>query len=842
MQQLASHDQLKFLRALYRERFDAFAQAAFDIVNPSQKFEWNWHIECLTEHLMAVEHGEIKSLIINLPPRNLKSFLVSIAFPAWCFARNSHSQFIVASHSLQPLAEKLSSDTRRLIESDWYKKLFPEVVLDKAMATQLVTSDNGHRLAISAFQSPTGVGADCFVAGTMVTVFGGEKDIKDICVGDQVLSYCHKTNRYMFRKVVATRVKSSRNIIKLRTNNGRKIKCTADHRFYLEDVGGYVEANRIQPENRLSGKRIIPDSLCSLQKGNSYKTLRYAEENRKELSGYILWPRMFFKASFLQKLKVMSCLPKKLCSEWKCLLLKRMQETRFGKEEENNNNSMQGMQKGFCKKTLQSNVLFERLQKFKSFKKYDWSGKFELFRKSKIWSTLFSNAPPCDGERCNGMLCMWKEIKASCSSYRSRSEKQSCGKYDNTMSFLPFESSSFESDSVSSIERLSGTEELVYDIQVEGAHNFFAEGLLVHNCIILDDINKPDEALSDVIRTGVNGWIDNTAMSRFNDRRTGRFICVQQRVHENDATGHILSKGGDVVHLVLPIQNRTGKDIVIKLGNKVWTMKDGDYLHKERFTPEIVADIERDLGSYPFAGQYLQSPVPIGGGMLKQEWVKYYNKVNPRTMNVYILCDPANISNDPNLSIARRREKKSDWTAFVVVGLNTDGNKYLLDVVRDKFNPTERIDALFELHRKWSGLAGRPAKVGYEKYGMMTDTHYIQLKMEEENYRFNMIELGGSMSKVDRIGRLIPDLERGNWYFPNKIMYTDSRGLTFDLVSEIIKTEMEMFPVSKHDDCLDALSRIYSEELNATFPRLKKPDLIGSSETINDATDAWVGW
>ena len=53
---------------------------------------------------------------------------------------------------------------------------------------------------------------------------------------------------------------------------------------------------------------------------------------------------------------------------------------------------------------------------------------------------------------------------------------------------------------------------------------------------------------------------------------------------------------------------------------------------------------------------------------------------------------------------------------------------------------------------------------------------------------------------------------------------------------------MEMFPVSKHDDCLDALSRIYSEELNATFPRLKKPDLIGSSETKNDAASAWVGW
>lgn len=522
MQQLALQDRDSFLRALYRERFDAFAQAAFDIVNPSQKFEWNWHIECLCEHLMAVERGEIKSLIINLPPRNLKSYLVSIAFPAWCFARNPHYQFIVASHSLQPLAEKLNTDTRRLIESEWYKKLFPEASLEKAMATQLVTTDNGHRIATSAFQSPTGVGMD---------------------------------------------------------------------------IG------------------------------------------------------------------------------------------------------------------------------------------------------------------------------------------------------------------------------------------------------ILDDANKPDEALSDIIRTGVNGWVDNTFMSRFNDRRTGRFICVQQRVHENDVTGHILSKGGDVVHLVLPIQNRTGRDIVITLGDKQWVMKDGEYLHEERFTPKIVAEIERDLGSYAFAGQYLQTPVPIGGGLLKPEWIKYYDKANSSAMNIYILCDPANISNDPNLSISRRREKKSDWTAFVVVGLHTDGNKYLLDVVRDKFNPTERINALFDLHRKWSGLSGKPPKVGYEKYGMMTDTHFIKLKMEEENYRFNIIELGGTMSKVDRIGRLIPELERGQWYFPKKLMYTDTRGLTFDLISEIINGEMATFPVSKHDDCIDALSRIYDGDINAYYPRISKPDYVGSDDMAHESNGlSWVNW
>ena len=522
MRRVGSQDKFKLLQSLYLQKFDAFAQAAFPIVNPLKEIDWNWHIDCLCAHIQAVEEGKIKALVVNLPPRNLKSFLFSIAYPAWAWARNPTMQFMAASHSLQPLAEKLNADCRRLVESEWYRLYFPHVKLDKATNTQLVTSQNGHRIATSVYQSPTGVGADCLVG---------------------------------------------------------------------------------------------------------------------------------------------------------------------------------------------------------------------------------------------------------------------------------------------------------------------------------DDLNKPDEALSDVLRKGANDWVDNTFMSRLNDRRTGRFICVQQRVHENDVTGHLLEKGKGITHVVLPIQNRTGRDIVIKLGSQEWVMPDGDYLHKERFTPEIVRDLEVDLGSYSFAGQYLQTPVPIGGGLIKPEWIKYYDKANPAPMNVYILCDPANISNDPNISVARRREKKSDWTAFIVVGLHTDGNKYVLDVVRDKFNPTERVEALFQLHRKWNGLSGKPPKVAYEKYGMMTDTHYIRKTMEDDNYRFPIIEVGGIMSKVDRIGRMIPDLENGRWYWPKKLIYRDSRGLTVDLVQEIITGEMATFPMSKHDDCLDAMSRIYSEELNAIFPKLAASSLIGSDELVNDGAElGWVGW
>ena len=145
-------------------------------------------------------------------------------------------------------------------------------------------------------------------------------------------------------------------------------------------------------------------------------------------------------------------------------------------------------------------------------------------------------------------------------------------------------------------------------------------------------------------------------------------------------------------------------------------------------------------------------------------------------------------------------------------------------MVRERLNSTERVDTLFMLHRKWNDLGGKPPKVGYEKYGMMTDTHYIKDKMGQEGYRFSLIELGGRMAKEERIRRLIPDMQTGRWWFPANLMYTDGEGRTFDLVKELIYSEMPSFPRARHDDMIDALSRIYEEDLMLSFPRLKQTE------------------
>jgi predicted phage terminase large subunit-like protein len=314
--------------------------------------------------------------------------------------------------------------------------------------------------------------------------------------------------------------------------------------------------------------------------------------------------------------------------------------------------------------------------------------------------------------------------------------------------------------------------------------------------LIIDDPINPKEGNSATIRENAIREIRSTLFSRFNDIRTSKTILIMQRLHENDPTGNLLSDG-NWTHLKLPAEAKTS--VHIKINDKEWRMEKGDIL-TPRLPKAALEQMQIDLqGAY--AGQYLQEPVPPEGNEIKSAWYQYYKTINSQRMNVYILVDAAN-----------SKRKGSDYTAMMVVGLNDDGNYYLLDIVRGHMNPTERIDKLFEIHRKWA--AGKAVKVGYEKYGLMTDTFYIKAKQESENYRFPVIELGGRQSKEDRIRAIIPDLERGKWWFPETLMQGDK-----DLIKQLLFDEMAFFPLARHDDMLDAMARIKDEDLCTVFPR-----------------------
>lgn len=354
--------------------------------------------------------------------------------------------------------------------------------------------------------------------------------------------------------------------------------------------------------------------------------------------------------------------------------------------------------------------------------------------------------------------------------------------------------------------------------------------------VILDDPINPKEAISQTIRDTTNETISSTIPTRFNDARNAKWLMIMQRLHDNDPTGHFV-EDDDRWHLLkLPAENKTSKPFVYIVRGNEYRLEPNQLLFPQRLTREVLDDFRDDLGDYNYAGQILQEPVPVGGNELQVQWVQHYAQggISPKTMNVVILADAAG-GEETN----KKKNKNSDWTAMMVVGLAPDNNYYLLDIVRDRLNPTERIETLFLLHRKWNGLCGKPPKVGYEEYGLMTDIHYIRKKQKEDGYNFPIIKLGGRMNKEDRIRRLIPDLQTNRWYFPHSLMYVDNEGRTFDLIQEILTSEMPTFPKARFDDMLDALSRIYEDDLKLVFPKPKKSKPQHSTSTGSQEED-WI--
>ena len=149
--------------ALLRRDFCTFIQRCFYELNPQTDFHMNWHIEVMSAKLDAVRKGKIRRLIINVPPRHLKSICASVALPAWCLGHNPAAQVLCVSYA-QDLSDKLARDCRNIVMSRWYQRLFPtRMSTMKQSVQEFTTTSHGYRLATSIGGVLTGRGADLII-------------------------------------------------------------------------------------------------------------------------------------------------------------------------------------------------------------------------------------------------------------------------------------------------------------------------------------------------------------------------------------------------------------------------------------------------------------------------------------------------------------------------------------------------------------------------------------------------------------------------------------------------------------------------------------------------------
>jgi hypothetical protein len=143
-----------------RQDFASFAARCFHDLNPQTELAINWHLEVIAAKLSAVREGRVRRLIINLPPRHLKSLMASVAFPAWCLGHDPSAQILCVSYA-QDLSDKLARDCRSIMMSPWYRQIFPARLAPHRQAVQeFLTTRQGYRLATSTGGVLTGRGAD----------------------------------------------------------------------------------------------------------------------------------------------------------------------------------------------------------------------------------------------------------------------------------------------------------------------------------------------------------------------------------------------------------------------------------------------------------------------------------------------------------------------------------------------------------------------------------------------------------------------------------------------------------------------------------------------------------
>lgn len=148
-------------RAIARQSFAGFVRAAWHVLEPTSELKWGWSLDAICEHFEAVTNGEVKKLLINVPPGCMKSLLTGVLWPAWEWGPKGRPglRYLGTAHK-QDLGVRDNLKCRRLIQSEWYQERWPmKLTSDQNAKTKFENEHTGFREAM-AFTSLTGSRGD----------------------------------------------------------------------------------------------------------------------------------------------------------------------------------------------------------------------------------------------------------------------------------------------------------------------------------------------------------------------------------------------------------------------------------------------------------------------------------------------------------------------------------------------------------------------------------------------------------------------------------------------------------------------------------------------------------
>lgn len=255
-----------------------FIQEAWHVVEPHTPYQHNWHIDAISAHLEAATFQLIRNLIINIQPRHMKSLLVSVFWPVWCWTFMPHTQWLFISHR-QALSTRDNLKRRRIIESPWYQKNFGEVfqlAWEQRQKSWFENRSGGHMIA-SGLTGSIGLGADYIVADDILNrehAFSLAQRERANTVWDETLSTRGNNPNTVVKVIIAQRL-HQRDIV--------------GHLAELETQGGDVFDRLIIPTEYEPDNPMPPTSI--------------GWRDPRTRRGQLLWPNRFGPA-YIARLKV----------------------------------------------------------------------------------------------------------------------------------------------------------------------------------------------------------------------------------------------------------------------------------------------------------------------------------------------------------------------------------------------------------------------------------------------------------------------------------------------------------------------------------------------------------
>ena len=373
--------------------------------------------------------------------------------------------------------------------------------------------------------------------------------------------------------------------------------------------------------------------------------------------------------------------------------------------------------------------------------------------------------------------------------------------------------------------------------------------------VVIDDPHDVHKSESDIVRTDTVRWFRETITDRLNNLDDSAIIIIMQRVHQLDISGFILEQGWPYCHLMVPMEYEAGREPFNTIGWVDPRQEEGELAWPERFSPEAVANIEREKGSFAYAGQYQQRPAPRGGGIIKREHWRPYTAEDCGKFGVPWPKFPVMSYTVLSLDTAQTEKKQNDPSAGVVLGVCRDiwENRRLILM----WAWAERLE-LYELIRKVEETCkkfkvdrvliedkanGLPVAHELRRRGQIISDVMRSNPKTQDRADFGVQLVTPEGDKIARAYAVQNLFEVGLIYAPAES--TGNGDYLFKDWADKVMTELAEMPKGAHDDLADAMTQAlaHMRQLGlAQLPDEDDLDRIEENKYVRAPTPFYPAW